>query len=325
MRAVTSLGLIAAAVPLLGLGTRTFAQDAPEAYEQAVAVDAVASSAVDAAAPDVETIVVTGEKLGRSVQETASSVVVVTREDLEASSAASMKDVVTTFANVLSGSGDREIVIRGVPQTGIGGEGETISVYLDGVALPPQAARFAGPLSAWDLDQVEVLRGAQSSTQGRNSLAGAVVLRSREPTADWDARARAGVMSRDGHDFAIAGGGPVTDTLRFRVSLQDRYDNGEIHNITRDEDDAGRERTRNGRARIAWMPETWPSYRMQYGYTESNNEFGDPLHDSSSGERTETSDVRGNEDDQTRLHSLEQSLDIGDVCRLEAVTGWAGI
>lgn len=271
------------------------------------------------------TIVVTGEKLARTLTETSSSVAVASREDLDASTAASMKDVAASFANVLSASGDREIAIRGVPQTGIGGEGETISVYLDGVALPTQAARFAGPLSAWDLQQVEVLRGAQSTNQGRNSLAGSVVLRSREPTYDWDARLRTGVLSHDGHDYAFAGGGPLTERLRFRISAQDRYDRGDIFNVTRNEDDAGRERTRNARGRLSWTPAWLPGYEARYAYTQSDNEFGDPLHDASNGERTETSDVRGNEDDRTRVHGLEQSIDVGDHWQIESITGYAQI
>ncbi|HEY0975358.1 MAG TPA: TonB-dependent receptor [Solimonas sp.] len=279
----------------------------------------------DSAPVQLDTLIVTGEKLGRSLNETATSVGIVTRADLQASSDAVMKDVVTQFANVVSAAGDREIAIRGVPQSGVGGEGETISVYLDGVALPARAASFAGPLSAWDLEQVEVLRGAQSTNLGRSSLAGAVMLRSRAPTADWDLRLRAGAMSRDGHDYAFAGGGPLTETLRFRIAGQDRYDNGDIRNLTRNEDDAGREITRNLRAKLAWLPEALPGYRVQYGYTRANNEFGDPLRDASQGPRTETSNVRGNEDDISTLHSLEQSADLGDGWRLDAISGWSTI
>lgn len=298
---------------------------APEASEQIPTVAVQTPNAAAAAPLQLETVVVTGEKLGRTLAETSTSVGVLTREDLQNSSDASMKDAVTEFGNVISAGGDREIAIRGVPQSGIGGEGETVSVYLDGVALPARAASFAGPLSTWDLEQVEVMRGAQSTNQGRNSLAGSVVLRSRQPTKNWDARLRAGLMSRDGHDYAIAGGGPLSDTLRFRVSGQDRYDRGDIINLTRNEDDAGREVTRNLRAKMLWIPKVLPGYRAQYGYTRSNNEFGDPLHDSSQGERTELSNVRGNEKDLTQLHSLEQSYAIADGWSIEAISGWSDI
>lgn len=274
---------------------------------------------------ELETVTVTGEKLGRSLAETVSSVVAITHEEIQASSGASMKDLVSQFANVVSAGGDREIAIRGVPQSGIGGVGETISVYLDGVALPARAAAFAGPLSAWDLNQVEILRGAQSTNQGRNSLAGSVVVNTAAPTERWDLKLRAGLMSRDGHDYALAAGGPLGAGFGFRIAGQDRYDNGDIVNVTRDEDDAGRELTRNWRLRLGFVPGELPGYSAQYSYVEADNEFGDSLHDSSQGERTETANVRTSEDDRTRLHSLQQTVRFGERWRVESISGWTDI
>ncbi len=266
-------------------------------------------------------LTVSGEKLGRALAETTSSVVVVTAEDMQAAPVASVKDVVTRFANVVGAAGDREIAIRGVPQGGIGGEGDTISVYLNGVALPSRAASFAGPLSAWDLERLELLRGAQSSNQGRNSLAGSVVLETVAPGEQWDVRLRAGVMSRDGHDYALAAGGPISDSLSFRLAAQDRYDNGDVTNVTRNEDDAQRSDNRNGRVSLAWRPDNAAGYQLGYSYIRADTEFGEALYDASGGERTATSNVRGGEDDRTQLHSLRQSMDLGAAWRVEAVTG----
>ena len=269
---------------------------------------------------EIDEIIVYGEKLGRTLAETNSSVGLATRQAIEQSSDADLHDVVSQFGNVVTANNDREISIRGVPQGGLGGEGDTISVYLDGVALPSRAAAFSGPQSLWDVEQVEVLRGAQSTTQGRNSLAGSVVMRTRDPTAYWDARARAGVFSRDSHDYAFAGGGPLADWLRVRFALQDRYDNGEITNITRNEDDAGRNRTRNARGKISFTP--FENYEALLTVGGSNNEFGDVLHDSTQGKRTATSNERYNEDADARTYGLEQRLRLGERWTVEAITGY---
>lgn len=307
----------AGAAILLALYGATAAADEvitlPEATPAPVSADA---------AVELTPLTVSGEKLGRALEETTSSVVVVTQDDMDAAPVASVKDVVTRFANVVGAAGDREIAIRGVPQGGIGGEGDTISVYLDGVALPSRAASFAGPLSAWDLERLELLRGAQSSNQGRNSLAGSVVLETVQPTQDWDLRLRAGVMSRDGHDYALAAGGPLGDSLAFRVALQDRYDNGDVTNVTRNEDDAQRYDNRNGRVSLAWAPATDSDYQLRYSYIRADTEFGEALHDASGGERTATSNVRGGEDDRTQLHSLRQQIELGSAWRLEAISGY---
>lgn len=303
---------------------------APEAvYDGSVAVDgdrAVGAVAEQRRRDDdaavIEEIVIIGEKLGRSLAETSSSVGIATRAQIEASSDADLHDVASRFGNVVSANSDREISIRGVPQGGVGGDGDTISVYLDGLALPSRAAAFGGPLSLWDAEQVEVLRGAQSTNQGRNSLAGSLVMRTREPTDYWDAKARAGVMSRDGHDFAVAGGGPIGEDLSFRLSWQDRYDNGDIVNATRDEDDAGREATRNARAKLAWKPTYLEGYSALLTVAGSDNEFGDLINEVSNGERTQSSNERYNEDADTRTYGLEQSLAIGEHWTLQSISGY---
>jgi iron complex outermembrane receptor protein len=271
-------------------------------------------------ATEIDEIIVYGDKLGRTLAQTNSSVGLATRQAIEQSSDTDLHDVVSQFGNVVTANNDREISIRGVPQGGLGGEGDTISVYLDGVALPSRAAAFSGPQSLWDVEQVEVLRGAQSTTQGRNSLAGSVVMRTRDPTAYWDARARVGVFSRDSHDYAFAGGGPMADWLRVRFAVQDRYDNGEIDNITRGEDDAGRSRTRNLRGKISFTP--FERYEALLTVGGSNNEFGDVLHDSTQGRRTATSNERYNEDAEARTYGLEQRLQLGERWTVEAITGY---
>lgn len=268
-------------------------------------------------------IVVSGDKLGRKVSESAASVGVATAEDLESGTDNKMHEVVSRYGNVLRVGGDREIAIRGIPQSGIAGEGETISVYLDGVALPQRAASFAGPLSTFDLEQVEVLRGPQSTSQGRNSLAGAVILQTKDPTPYWDGHAKVADMSHDGHQYAFAGGGPLLgDQLMFRVAYDDQYDRGDIYNVTRDEDDAGREIQVTKRAKLTLAPHAWPGYRATLSATQVDNEFGDTLHAVTYGERTASANVRYDEDYHGDVYSLEQFMLLGDAFDLTAITGW---
>ena len=296
---------------------------------QATETDVSMTPAGDTPAPGdevadvhLDTLVITGDKLGRTLSESATSAAIATAADLESSPDTSMHEVVSRYGNVVRLGSDHEIAIRGIPQNGIGGEGETISVYLDGVPLTERAASFAGPLSSFDLEQVEVLRGPQSTAQGRNSLAGAVILRSKSPTPYWDAKLRAAAISRDSHQYAFAGGGPLAgEQLMFRVSVEDHYDRGEVENITLNRDDAARKERLTKRAKLTVAPSALNGYSAMIGYTEGENEFGDTVHDATFGERTESADVRYNETFDSRLYTLEQSMPIGFNFDLTAISG----
>ena len=103
----------------------------------------------DAAANGIEVIMVKGEKITRSLQETTSSVAVFTQSDIEESTSATLFDLFATTSNVSSTNGDYGFTIRGISNTGISGTSDVASVYVDGAVMPSISIRRSG-LSIFD-------------------------------------------------------------------------------------------------------------------------------------------------------------------------------
>ena len=122
----------------------------------------------------IETITVRGEKTDRSIQDTTSSVAVTTALKIEQENLQSLDDILNRTANVSAMYGSRGFTIRGIADEA-GASNPLATIYLDGAALPSQIAD-AGPTDLWDIAQVEVMRGPQSTIQGENALAGAIVM-----------------------------------------------------------------------------------------------------------------------------------------------------
>tara|TARA_Y100000052_G_scaffold27404_1_gene35095 strand:- start:18417 stop:20924 length:2508 start_codon:yes stop_codon:yes gene_type:complete len=171
------------------------------------------------------TIYVKGENSDQSLQDTVSSVAVHTGQDLEDAGLAQLSDSFRYTANVNLGSADGEFVIRGMPSDDLLGASTTplAQIYVDGATLGDKAARIATD-SIWDVDQIEILRGAQSTYQGRNALAGAVVITTMDPQFQWDAKGRVRYLTSEYGDnvsSSIAFGGPILDdVLAFRISAE---------------------------------------------------------------------------------------------------------
>ena len=191
------------------------------------------SEAADAGAESGSEIVVTGMKFDRSLQDTPESVKVFTAEDIDRQNLVNVYDLIDRTANLSSTFANSGFNIRGISNTNVSGYGfgDLATVYLDGSPLPSEAAG-GGPLDLWDLDQVEILRGPQSTLQGRNALAGAIILKTADPSFDWRGKARAMITDADGERrFAAAVGGPIVDdVLAFRVAGELARGDGLIKN-----------------------------------------------------------------------------------------------
>lgn len=225
--------------------------------------------AEEGAAPSVpsEEIIVTGEKSDRTIRHTTTSIAVTTPEKLKEEAILSIQDVYNRTANMSETYGSAGFTMRGVRNTGVSGAGsaDTATVYLDGAPLPSEAL-FGGPTDMWDIAQVEILRGPQSTIQGLNALAGSVVIATKDPTMRWSADGRVLWNSQMQRTFSAALGGPiVADELAFRLSVEHRADRGIIRNITRGGYD-DRLNSLNLRAKLLWTPSALPDLAVKLGY-----------------------------------------------------------
>ena len=185
----------------------------------------------------VDEIVVRGELLDKSLQDTHSSVAVLSGEKLERAINRDLYDVVERMAGVNMEPGGFGFVIRGIKTQGqnISG-GNAISYKIDGVTVNDFQAIRQGPASVWDLEQVEALRGPQSTQQGQNALAGAVIMRSKDPIDEFEAKMRVDYGTFAETRYAGALNVPLSSGWAFRVSAEDYSNDGDIqHYLTGEE------------------------------------------------------------------------------------------
>lgn len=260
----TTLALLVAAL----LPQAALAADPPEPQSRDGESEQPAQRDDDAAT--LERVVVTGEKLGRTAAETVSSVAIREGWQIDSTPANNVEDVIGTMANVGT---VRELTIRGISVFGpTDGDGTTITVNVDGVAQESWTTRVDS-LSVWDLDRIEVLRGPQSTNQGRSALAGAVVVRTTDPTPEWDFRSRVAMGSNNTWTTAVAGGGPlVQDRLAFRISGELTGTDGETYNRTQDDDRWDFDRHDTWRAKLAWTPND--DYRALLTLVDERHRYG---------------------------------------------------
>ncbi len=176
---------------------------------------------------EADVITVTGEKTERSLQRTSSSVTVISGQEIQSKpEATTLVDILQGKPNVLYTSNTSAPSIRGIETNGplVGGNTflskpiprATISV--DGRYI--SSAEFSlgrGPV--WDVNSVEVFRGPQTTTQGANSIAGAVIVKTNDPTftPEFDGQILYGSRQNKRASFTV--NSPLTDDLAVRLAM----------------------------------------------------------------------------------------------------------
>lgn len=99
----------------------------------------------------------------------------------------------------------------------------TVNVLIDGMVV---ATQIAGQLDMFDYETIEVLRGPQGIFFGRNSIGGAIQLRTGKPTEEFSGRGKLGLGSEDLLLAEVVVQGGLSDTVRGKLALQYRQYDG---------------------------------------------------------------------------------------------------
>lgn len=263
---------IACAALLCGVSSAALAAETAE--QPVVDTDADATGDV---------IVVTGERLARSIDETSSSVVVETAERLDERSTDNINQLLGLLPNVQLGSDDQGPTIRGQDTTGplsgadafLGGTRPRTTVQIDGRAVGYNEFIY-GLSSLWDIERVEVFRTPQTTTQGRNSIAGAVFLKSFDPTFDYEARVRGLVGNYDTYQLSGMVSGPIVgDQIAARATIDWRRKQSWVETQPVPASfgyDEGADNFTSARAKLLIKPSALPDLRLDVIYTHLETE-----------------------------------------------------
>ncbi|MEM7294688.1 MAG: TonB-dependent receptor, partial [Pseudomonadota bacterium] len=223
----------------------------------------------------IEEIIVTGTKKNLSLQNTQVSVALVTEDDIIERSLFNVEDIILRTANVSTDASGalNNLSIRGITLVGVGftGTGSTANVYVDGA--PNSFNANQGAANLWDVAQVEILRGPQSTVQGRNALAGAVIINTADPEYTWGADLRVLGGNEDNENYSATLTGPLLqDQLAFRLAVDQRKIDFGVNNIDTGNNTRFRDEL-TARAKLLWEPVD--DFRMELIYSFVDTEFGE--------------------------------------------------
>lgn len=232
----------------------------------------------------LDTVVVTGERSERTLHETASSAAVVSGQEISATpSFKEVDDILTYIPNIdLGGNSNEGPTIRGIkaggPLSGVyaffGGSRPRATVTMDGRPVSYDEFIF-GASSVWDAQRVEVFRGPQTTSQGSNSIAGAIHVITEDPTFDPTGKLQveAGDYNR-GRASAAVSAPLVRDELALRIAADvQRRDSFIDINPTMDYG-PDPEKILSGviRGKLLWLPTAIPELEMKLTLSRTHNE-----------------------------------------------------
>ncbi|MEM1110986.1 MAG: TonB-dependent receptor [Pseudomonadota bacterium] len=231
----------------------------------------------EANSQQLEEVLVYGQKAERSLMDTTASVAILSEAQMRDLNLTDLNDVYRITPNVnIDDASSGNFLIRGISYLGVGfsGVSNTAALYVDDI-FQSNLGIEAGPQSTFDVRQVEIFRGPQSTLQGRNALAGAILVRTNDPGYAWEGRARVELADYDTRRYSLAGGGPIVDdVLAFRLAADYRETDGYIDNTTLNRDDLDSDEATIIRGKLRWDPSDQLQALFTYIYADGNSGNG---------------------------------------------------
>jgi iron complex outermembrane receptor protein len=140
------------------------------------------------------------------------------------------------------------VTVRGISQAR--NSEPSVAVLIDGVAMA-NPSQFNQELI--DIESIQVLKGPQGGIYGRNAIGGAILITSKQPTDQFEGKVSAGYDSGPGYRVGATLSGPISGTVKGRLTASYQDTEGYIPNPYLHED-ADPYEDLSARGLLLWEP-----------------------------------------------------------------------
>ena len=232
---------------------------------------AVAATSIGTWAAELEEVLVTAQKRTESLQDVPISVTAISGEQIQDASIRGLGDLGAYVPNfsVTENAVNTIITMRGISVGAQQSFEQSVGMFVDGVHYgKSRQAR----LGLFDLEQVEVLRGPQGTLFGKNTLAGAINVRTAAPKVGegLSGRVAASFESDNGKYFEGYVSGSLSDNFAMRLAIMDREIDGYLDNTSPNAWGNDMPSTDETIARIGaqWEPSDQTTLALRYTYSD---------------------------------------------------------
>ncbi|MGR5152354.1 TonB-dependent receptor [Photobacterium swingsii] len=201
----------------------------------------------------LETIVITAEKITAESQKTPLSVSVLSDYDVERAGIENTFDVVKRTPNVSmikagNPSDASFLSMRGITPTMEGSQ--SVLFLIDGAMYQTFDTELL------DIERIEVLRGPQGTLYGRNASSGVISIHTKDPDLFTEGSAGLTYGKYNQLKGNVISGGAIgnSDEWAYRTALQYSKNDGYFTRDYDNKDDVNKVKDFNGRVKVRWMP-----------------------------------------------------------------------
>ncbi|MDO6500433.1 TonB-dependent receptor [Photobacterium sanguinicancri] len=201
----------------------------------------------------LETIVITAEKMTAESQKTPLSVSVLTDYEVERAGLENTFDIVKRTPNVSmikagNPSDASFLSMRGITPTMEGSQ--SVLFLIDGAMYQTFDTELL------DVERIEVLRGPQGTLYGRNASSGVISIHTKDPDLFTEGSAGLTYGNYNQLKGTVISGGAIgnSDEWAYRTALQYSKNDGYFTRDYDNKDDVNKVKDFNGRLKVRWMP-----------------------------------------------------------------------
>ena len=206
------------------------------------------------ASAKLDTVKVSADFRQLDLMQIPSAITVVDAQAIENRNADHLESILSLAPNVNFAAGasrGRYFQIRGIGERSqfIDPVNPSVGLIIDGIDM----TGLGGAATLFDIEQVEILRGPQGTAFGANALAGAINVKSKQPTKETEGyvEAKAGNYNSQGLGGAISGS--LSDSVQARFAINRFKTDGYINNIHLNKDDTNNIDETIARGQLNWQ------------------------------------------------------------------------